>query len=156
MTSAFNPDVFLQQQTTGKMETRRTPIPAGTEYVGVIKDLKLRTTQQGSVLCDILWEIQEMGAGAGLKEKLGLRELISRQSLFLDIREDGQGLATGPNKNVQLGRLREAVGLNNDGPFMLLQLKGQGPAKLQISNRADDRDATIIYDEVAAVARMAA
>lgn len=155
MTSMFNPDLFLQQATQGKMETRRTAIPASTEYVASVKDIKLRAVKE-FVMCDIFWEIQEVGAGIGLKDKLGLRELISRQSIFLDIREDGQGLATGPNKNVQLGRVREALGLNNDGPFMLLQLKGQGPAKVQINNRPDDKDPTIVYDEVAAVTRYAA
>lgn len=151
--SVFNPDTFLQSATTEKMETRRTPIPEN-EYLATIKDVKLRSAKE-SVILDVTWSILDQGAGAGLAAKMGLPEATVRQSVFLDIREDGQGLATGPNKNVQLGRIREAIGQNNPGPWMILQLKGAGPAKIMVTNRPDDKDASIVYDDVKAVSKAA-
>ena len=51
------------------------------------------------------------------------RDKISvRQSMFLDLTSEGK-LSTSDGKNVKLGRLREACGLNGDG-FKLTDLEG--------------------------------
>jgi hypothetical protein len=110
MTSMFDPNTFLNATTTEKMETRRTPVPEA-EYIALIDDVKLRAAKE-SVMADIIWRIDN----AELAAKMGLPKVTVRQTVFLDINESGTGLATGPNKNVQLGKVREAVGQNSPGP----------------------------------------
>ena len=48
--------------------------------------------------------------------------IFVRQSLFLDLTPEGK-LSTADGKNVKLGRVREACGLNEDG-FKLTDLEG--------------------------------
>lgn len=151
--SQFDPEAFLDTTVDAPMETKRTPIPEGDQYIGTIKDLKLRTAKD-RVIADITWSV--LNVPEEVKARLGFQtDPTSRQSIFLDF--DGNGrLATGPNMNVQLGRLREALGQNQPGmAWKMLMLKGAGPAQLKVSNRPDPRDASIIYDEVASVTRLA-
>jgi hypothetical protein len=39
---------------------------------------------------------------------------------------------------------------------MIAMLKGAGPARIQVVNRPDQNDASIIYDDVKAVTKLAA
>lgn len=60
-----------------------------------------------------------------VKAKLGREKVTSRMRINLDFDDQGR-LQTGPNKNVALGQLREALGQNKPGwtPQALL---GAGP-----------------------------
>lgn len=59
------------------------------------------------------------------KAKLGRDKLMVRMRLNLDLDPSGRPM-TGPDKNVQLGRLREALGQNTPG-WSPKSLLGAGP-----------------------------
>ena len=84
---------------------------------------------------------------ASLEETMGMDRLTVRQGLFLDIGANG-AIAIGPNKNVKLGRLRDAVGQNKDCKWNFAMLKGAGPLKIAVSVKPDKDDPTIVYNRV--------
>jgi hypothetical protein len=151
---SFTPEEFLNLQVDEANSTVSTPCPAG-EYVAQIADVKARKwqskedpTKQGMAL-DVLWEVDD----ANVKAFLERDKVTVKQGIMLDLTELG-GVDTGKGKNVSLGRLREAVGLNVPGQaFSFNQLKGR-VAKVAVSHRSDDRNPELIYAEVKAVAKI--
>ena len=132
--SVFNPEEFLNQTVTASFSTKFDPVPEG-EWPAVIDDgqnaIKIRTLPQGQVVADVLWNIVD----EQLKANLGKEKLVVRQSVFLDLNAEGK-LDFGKEKNVQLGRIREALGQNfADRPWNIGMLKGAGPAKLKVTVR---------------------
>ncbi len=141
--STFDAELFLNQSVEGESETRYTPIPEG-DYIAMIDEkLAMREINDSPVL-DVTYVIDD----EELRAKLDMERLTVRQSIFLDIDETGN-IALGTNKNVKLGRLREALGQNTSGqtwnPGMLA---GAGPLKIKVIQRPDTNDPTIIYNDV--------
>lgn len=146
--SNFDPDVFLNTQVNQANETRMTPIPVG-EYMATIKDLKYRNPKDDMHLLDIIYDLQPSPE----LEALGLKAPVCRGSMFIDLDESG-AIKFGKNTNVALGRLREAVGQNQDGrPWSPMMLVGAGPVRVSIEQRADKDDPSIIYAEVKSIAK---
>lgn len=146
----FDAGMFLNTTVDTALPTRTEPVPQG-EYLAVIKDLALRTglgkDQKPYVSLDITYQLDAPEVAA----KLNRRDLTVRQSMFIDLNASG-GLASGPNQNVKLGKVKEAVGQNKAG-VPLGALKGAGPIKVMVGHRADKDDSTMVYDEVKAVAK---
>lgn len=144
--SAFDPQAFLQEEVTEPFETKFTPVPED-DYTAVIgtseKSVAVRTTDKGQVLADLQWEILD----EAVKQALSMDTVIVRQSIFLDVTDQGK-LDFGKNKNIQLGRLREALGQNTTGPWSLTRLRGAGPAIITVKQRVDPTDPEKIYSEV--------
>jgi len=138
----FDPDTFMNMTTEEADETSFRPIPEG-EYQAVITKIEGRTPKGMSIL-DISWAIDD----EAVRAETGMDNPLIRQSIFLDINKEG-GLERGPNKNVQLGRLRAALGQNNPGqPWSPGMLEGQ-VAKISTSQRIVDDN---IYSDVKGVA----
>lgn len=128
MASVFNPDTFLNTTTTDANETTYTPVPEG-EWQAVIKEIKPRAAKENALL-DIIWGVDEQE----VIDATGMKNPIVRQSIFLDITDTG-ALDKGKGKNVQLGKLREAVGQNQNGkPWQPGMLVGQ-VAKIKVTHR---------------------
>lgn len=149
--SIFNPDTFLDQQFEEANSTQIIPIPVD-EYTGVIKDVKARQWQSkkdpsnSGIALDVTWEIDS----AEVRELLGRDTVTCKQGIMLEFTESGS-LDFSKGRNVSLGRLREAVGLNVPGKaFSFAHLPGQ-VAKVSISHRIDGDQ---IFSEVKAVAAM--
>ncbi len=130
----FNPVDFLNQQVTGALDTAFTPCPAG-EFLGIIEKIEARNGVQKKdptqtyFAIDIHWMIDDQNA----KDVTGRDKVIVRQGIMLDVGPDGQ-LDMGKGKNVGLGRLREAVGLNDASqPFAMSMLPGR-PAKVKVEH----------------------
>lgn len=147
----FDPQSFLDQSTTDANSTVREPIPEG-EYTAIVDKVDVRSFQgtkdpsKTYVSLDVTWAIDD----EAVRQKTGLPKPTCRQSLMLDLTEGG-GLDMGKGKNVGLGRLREAVGLNAPGrPFSFRQLEGQ-VAKVFVTHRATDE---AVYDEIKKVAAL--
>lgn len=147
----FNPDQFLQLEVQDANSTKSTPCPVG-EYTAVIESVKARPWQKkddpsvAGMAIDIVWNIDD----AGVKAALDREKVSVKQGIMLDMTESG-GIDTGKGKNVSLGRLREAVGLNEPGrSFSFSMLTGR-PAKVQVKHRIDGDN---IYGEVSAVAKL--
>jgi len=143
---SFDPELFMSTSVDAEMATKYDPVPEG-EYTGVIKSVAIRNPKENMVILDVTWDIDD----PALAERLGRESVTVRQSVFLDISDSG-GIAVGPNKNVGLGRLREAVGQNNPGPWSPAMLEGAGPARITVEHRIDGENT---YDGVKRVAKAA-
>lgn len=152
MSGIFDPNTFLDQQETGASSTYIEPIPAG-EYTAVVRSTDVREieTKRGkSQILDITWELQDQD----LKVSLDRESVTARQSVFLDLTPEMR-LDMGKGKNVQLGRVREALGQNDPGrPWSVRNLLGAGPVLIRITQRADDNDTDRIFNDVKAVSRL--
>lgn len=147
----FDPESFLDATMTESSSTSQTPCPEG-EYLAIVLDEpKIRSfsgTKDPSkqyVALDLTWSIED----PAVTSATGRSPTKVRQSLMLDFTDNGQ-LDMGKGRNVGLGRLREAVNMNQPGvPFSFRKLQG-AQAKVKVTHRvADDT----VYDEIRSVAR---
>lgn len=143
--SGFNPDTFLNTETSDANAVAYTPVPEG-EFPASIKLIKPRVLTDGRAVLDVTWIVDDETA----RQETGMAEPSVRQTLWLDVTESG-GLDFGKGKNVGLGRLREAVGQNQSGkPWQPGMLIGQ-VAKVKVSHSVDKRDGVTINADVKAV-----
>ncbi len=129
----FDELTFLNTTTEGENSTEYTPVPE-KEYQAVI--LKIGT-RNGSgdkgdwAVLDVTWQIDDAIAA----EITGIDSPTVRQTIFLNLSESG-GLDMGRGKNIQLGRLREAVG-QNSGAWTPTMLEGN-VATIKVEHRIHD------------------
>lgn len=149
--SMFSPEQFLGMQVNESNDTKVVPVPPG-EYMAVVKEVKARPWQskadpsKAGIALDVQWSLDD----AGVKALLGRDEVSIKQGVMLDMSEAG-GLDMGKGKNISLGRLREATGLNTPGqPFSFTMLTGR-MAKVKVEHRVDGEN---IYAEVKQVAKL--
>lgn len=151
--SVFDPNTFMGEVTTEVGETEYKPIPEG-DYLASIgsdeKDVKPRPVKDGGVAFDIFWYIEDAQLAAALN--MGDRKPRAKQGFFIQLDSNGK-LAWGTNENVPLMRVRHALGQDKKGQsWSPRKLFGSGPALVTIKHRHDDKDPSIIYAEVVAVA----
>lgn len=104
MTGTFDPDTFMNtDQGGGEFSTTFEPVPEG-EYNALITKIEPRTTSTGKALLDVYWQMDAPGDEEA-------HEKSCRQSVWLDLTDSGS-LDRGKGRNIQLGRLLEALGLN--------------------------------------------
>ena len=143
--STFDPETFLTTEIVGEMETRYTPIPDG-EYSSTIDEIAIRVIDNDSGR-SILLDVTHLIHDEELAENMGMERLTVRQGIWLDVSDNG-AVELGPNKNVKLARLREAVGQNSGGPWNFNMLKGAGPLFVTVGHKVDDGDPTVIYNRI--------
>lgn len=146
----FDPQAFMNATMTQALDTRVIPCPVG-EYPAQITKLDVKSGEikqgdrQGQTWAglEVHCEIEDQG----VKQIVGRDKVISRGLVMLDLTEEGMiDLAKG--KNVRLGKLRDACGLNQPGQaFSPPMLVGQRLV-VSIGHRADPKDPSILYDEV--------
>lgn len=143
----FDPELFGNTTFSEPNATRVAPCPEGT-YPAMLKDWKTRVLDDGRVVMDVTWDVDDAGA----KEKTGRSAITVRQTVWLDFDANG-GLMFGEGKNVGLGRLRDAIGQNAKGqPWSPNMLKGKA-AKVKVTHRLD-KETGDVYDQVSAVTKM--
>ena len=147
----FSPEQFLDMQVTESNDTKTIPVPVG-EYTAVAEEVKCRQWQSkkdpsmSGLALDIKWSIDD----AAVKELLGRDKVTVNQGIMLELTDSG-GLDMGKGRNIGLGRLREALGLNAPGqPFSFMMVSGS-VAKISVSHRIDGEN---IYAEVKGVAKL--
>jgi hypothetical protein len=138
----FNAEQFMQTEVQGELETDFTPIPEA-EYRAVIKEVLPDTTANGSNLLKVIWIIDDQS----VRDLIGLDEPTAPQTIWLDINEAG-GLEFGKNKNIGLGKLRDALGQNTGAPWSPTHLIGR-PATVQVKHRMGSEGG--VFAEVKAV-----
>ena len=146
--STFDPDLFLGSEVEGEFETSYQRVPPG-EYPGVIDDVKVRKvdTKDGPrAVMDVTWLILD----EEVKKETELERPTCRQGMFLDVNDQG-GLDRGKNKNVAVGRLLEALGMNNGKAWNPEGLKGL-PATVRIEHKPNADDPENPYANVTRVA----
>lgn len=144
-TSTFDPAAFEGLIIDEANETKTTPVPEG-DYRGIIESVKvdaidIQRGERAGQKVPILKVTYELEDDTGkLKELLNREKVTVRQDIWIDLNENG-GIAFGPNLNVGLGRLREAVGLNKPGKaFSFKMLEGAGPVIVHVTQETRDAD----------------
>src|SRR3990167_2206871 len=133
----------------GAMETKFVAVDAG-EYVamipqGAVPEAPKKTQVDGEdrYVLDINWEISKDDPKyEAQKKKTGMSNVRVRQSIFLDLVERGGKtvLANGPGQNIQLGRLRAAVGQNDPAKKWSPQHLEGVVARIKVENRIYECD----------------
>lgn len=150
--STFDVQAFENQIIEEANETKTTPVPEGV-YTGLVDSQRIKTISpskgpnEGKELpvLEVTWVIDD--EDGKLAEELNRDKVTVRQDIWLDVSDSG-GLAFGPNQNVGLGRLREALGLNKPGKaFSFGMLEGQGPAQVHVGQR-EQADTGDIFNTV--------
>lgn len=143
--SPFDPEQFAATSVAEPNDTKFIPVPED-EYQAIIKSKKFRPTDKGQLILDIVWVIDSEQA----KLITGMKEPQVRHSIFLD-RLDNGALDMSKGKNVKLGQLREALGLNTPGqPFNFNMLEGKA-ARVKVKHRTFEGD---IFAEVKEVTKI--
>jgi hypothetical protein len=157
MTQPFDPNAYMAMTTNDSFETSFTPIPE-SEYPAVVDSVKVDVVkfkdkatgaEEQRLVCRLIWSILD----DAVKAAMGMSKVTVRQDIFIDLAPTGQ-FESGKNRNIDLGRVREALGLNS-GPFSLQMLSGQGPVYLKVTQRPDKDDSTKIYNDVKGVRKFA-
>lgn len=150
----FDANAFLSQEITGALDTKYVPIPPG-DYPAIITKLEGREQDNKNdpakpwTVLDVTYQLED----AKVREVTGLPNPTVRQSIFLEMDASGR-LDTSKGKNIALGRLREAVGLNDpDKPFSFQQLMGQA-CVVSVVNTPKKDDPSTIYSNVNKVGKL--
>lgn len=145
----FDPNEFLNQTVDTANDTKLINPPdnmSGEGYQILAGKLDCRTWTKkddpsvSGLALDIQWEIQD----EAVKMFCGREKVICKQGIMLDLTETG-GLDMSKGKNIGLGKLREALGLNIPGqPFSFSMIPGR-MAKGFVQHRVNGED---IYAEI--------
>jgi hypothetical protein len=134
--SAFDAKQLLDMQFNDANSTQRIPIPAG-EHLSVITEVEMRPWQKedkSGLFLDVTYQIDD----PNVKALVGREKVVLTQGVGLDLTPTG-GLDFSKGRNVTLGRLREAVGLNEAGkPFGFRMLIGK-PVKIVVGHTPSTR-----------------
>lgn len=137
--STFDPDLFMNSETTDANDTSFVPVPEG-EFTAAIESVEPRKAGDKPVL-EVKWAIDDQG----VRDATGMQKPTVRQTIWLDVTEAG-GLDGGKGKNIGLGKLREAVGQNKPGqrwaPGMLV---GQ-VARVVVKHRSGKEPGEVFAD----------
>lgn len=155
----FDADAFMNTTVDEPMATQLSSVPEG-EYVAMIGDFtseafKTITFKDKKTGADVSRQILEVPFNiddAALEAHLG-RKPTHRESYWLDFNTNG-ALDTGPDKNVQLGKLRDAIGQNGNGPWSPAMLRNMGPVKIVIKTRSDKIDPEKKYTNITKYAKI--
>lgn len=150
----FDPNQFLDQQFTDANDTKSIPVPAG-EFIAVVEETKINTWQakddpsKSGLKLQIQWSVDD----EGVKATVGRDKVTVRQEIMLDLTDSGT-LDFGRGKNIRLGKLRDALGLNTPGqPFAFSMLAGR-VARITVGHTPNPKEPGEVYTNVTAVARM--
>lgn len=141
----FDPDTFMNQPVEGAFSTE-IKLPKEGEAQAMIDDFDndkaFRTVQIGKgaragtevtiFVCPFLITDE------GVKAELGRERVVITKDFWLDLDASGR-LDNSEGKNVDLGRLRKALG-QNDGQWTFAQLKNAGPLMVKISHESYQQD----------------
>lgn len=151
----FDPNEFLNSTVTDSNDTKLINPPdnmAGDGYMILARKLDCRTWQKkddpsvSGLALDIQWEIQD----ETVKTFCGRDKIFCKQGIMLDLTDSGQ-LDMAKGKNIDLGKLREALGLNTPGePFSFSMIIGR-MARGFVHHRVVGED---VYAEIKRVAKL--
>lgn len=145
----FDPDQFMSMTVDQPLEVERTLVPEG-EFDAMVDDFD-------SSIFETFNFTYKRGPNAGQEGSLhkGTFPIVINDDKVraalqtdkarvyyqctLDFDETTGQLLFGPNKNIDLGKLRNAVGQNSPGPWAVSQLRGAGPFKVKVKHREGKR-----------------
>lgn len=150
----FDPTTFLNDTVTGANDTKYIPVPQG-EYPAVIKTVAARQFPSKNdpetvyTAVDVTYEIDD----EGVKTATGLDAPTVRQSVFIDLTPNGK-IDQSKGKNIALGKLREALGVNDPNkPFSFSDLVGRA-AIVSVEHTPNDKSPGDVYANVTKVGKL--
>lgn len=155
--SIFDAQSFLDASTT-EVSVKRPPIPAGTDIIGLIKELKPRVwtgkkdPTQAGIAIDLTIEF-DLTAHPDPKVRalVGVDKVSIVDGLMLNLTENNS-IDYSPGKNGKLRKYREALGLNQAGQtFSIRQLEGR-MVRCKIKHEPYEGD---LYDKIDSVSAAA-
>jgi hypothetical protein len=158
--SQFDAAMFLDATTTEAL-VKRPLIPATTELVGTIMDLKTRQAQgkkadnadKTYTFLDFRIEFNLKDEYPQVREQVGVDKVSINQSISLQLNDAGTGLSMAPGANSQLRRYREATDLNVAGaPFSPRMLEGRR-VKARISHREYPVGSGDLFEDIQAISK---
>lgn len=145
----FDVSELSEATITSANSTNIIPCPEG-EFPAIIKKFDIRAwskDDRSGVMLDVHLDIDDAGA----REVTQRDEVIVRHSCSLDVIKGPNGkpmIDERPSTNIDLGRLRTAVGMNKEGEnFNLNMLIGQ-PVKVLVTHRQNPDNPEEVYAEV--------
>ncbi len=123
----FDSDTFMSGTVEGENSTVFIPVPEG-EFQALAEKVESRNAN-GYVILDVTWSIDD----DSVVTATGRDKNTARQSIFLDMTDAG-GIDMGQGKNIQLGKLREAIGQNGPGAWSPSMILGN-VAKIRVAHR---------------------
>lgn len=159
-TQTFDADAFMNTNVDAPMATALSGVPEG-EYVSMVGDfdstafktISYTDQKSGQQVQRAVLEIPFVIQDEELKAKLGRDSVTHRETYWLDFDANGR-LDTGPDKNVSLGKLRDALGQNTSAPWNPSMLKNMGPLRIVIKTRSDKRDPDKKYTNITKYAKI--
>jgi hypothetical protein len=152
----FDPNAFMTEAPGTALDTRYDVIKEG-EYLMSPDPDSVKVTAMTSNKPEhagkswpqltIMWNILDESE----KQRLGRDKLQVRQQFLLDTNTSG-GLDWGKGKNVRLGQIFEALGMN-DGTGTIEKIKNGGIVLGRVSVTAKEGDPDTKYANVARVAK---
>lgn len=135
---SFDPESILDISIEESNSTEVILIPETDEILGLIESEKSIEVKQynnaetgkTTTVLNVTYLLDD----EELKKLIGRDKPMIRQSVFIDLTEDGR-IDTADGRNVGLGLLREAIG-KNEGAFSFRDLVGQ-VLTLRIKHRED-------------------
>lgn len=147
--SIFDPETFIQQTYDQKGSTDSIPPPKG-EYGAIGSRLAPRqfSTKDGQLrtVLDLSFELDD--PNGDLKRVTGRDKNYARYTIWLDLTAEG-ALDMAPGMNVQLNRLREELGQNEDGKQWKMTDLLQIPVKVVVDHSDPDPNGRIFANVVA-------
>jgi hypothetical protein len=150
----FDPSALLETVNEGDLNTNFTPVPEG-EYRARIKDGSLTVKGITSTKTGEKYTVAEMYFiidDQAVIEATGLKEPTVRASVFLTIDPVTKTLVTkdaDPNANIDLGRLKEALGFADGKPWKLKDFEGRS-CWVKVKQEADANDITKAFSRITA------
>lgn len=150
----FDPNQFLNDSVTGANDTKYIPVPQG-EFPAIIKAVNARQMPSKAdpgkfvTVADVVYEIDDQT----VRTATGLDTPTVRQSVFLDLTPEGK-LDMSKGKNIGLGKLREALGLNDPNKsFSFADLPGRA-AIVQVEHTPNEKSPGDVYANVSKVGKL--
>ena len=155
--SPFDAGSFMGQTVDAALDTVIKQCPEG-EYRAIIDDFsedafRTFTSEKNGKDYTVFsppFVIQDPAVAAELgRDKV----TVYHKGMFIDIGSTG-GLDTSKGKNVDLGKLRDAVGQNAAGAWTFNNLKGAGPVMVKVIHEADKADPEKKYARISKVVKI--
>lgn len=152
---AFDLTAFLEQA-VDPLPTNYENVPVGEHEFFIDADPAQLTPQEVSGENDkgpykfFVMELNCILQDDAIRAKLNREKVTVRLRINLDFTPDGR-LDNGVNKNVMLGKLREALGQNNPG-WTPRQLLGAGPFLGKVTHQSSKKQPDVKFAEITQVA----
>lgn len=152
--STFDADALMGATYTETNATSFKPVPEG-DYKAIIDKITPRqfTSKEKKVytVLDISWNILD----DRLKAIMERDTIRVQQTVFLEIDEDDNSIQFGDDTNVQLGRLRQALGQNDGSAWSIGKMVGE-MALVRVTQRAREIEGQADPEITSQVSRVSA